>query len=146
MTKTIRITTSPIDESALASIRNISRSVGGVVTFQGIVREEEGSLKLAGINYEAFEAMANRQFQKILEEIETRWPIESVRLIHRIGFVATNEASLWVEVAAAHRGEAFSACQYLVDQMKLRVPIWKKPIESGTEPLAQPAGRQENPH
>jgi len=145
MTKTIRITTEAIDEAALASIRQASHAVGAVITFQGLVRGAEGLSQIAGIDYEAFEPMAQHQFQKILAEIEIRWPIESVRLVHRIGFVATNEPSLWVEVASGHRGEAFAACQYLIDQMKLRVPIWKRPIDSAipAESLAQPAQTQE---
>ncbi len=138
MIKTIRITTAPIDEGALASIRGISRSVGAIITFQGIVREFEGVAKIAGIDYEAFEAMAQHQFLKIFGEVEKRWPIEAIRLVHRIGFVPANESSLWVEVTAGHRGEAFAACQYLIDQMKLRVPIWKRPIESPAPASASP--------
>jgi molybdopterin synthase catalytic subunit len=147
MKRAVRITTAAIDEAALASIRAISRSVGAVIAFQGIVRESEGVAKIVGIEYEAFEAMAQHQFQKILTEIEARWPIESVRIVHRIGFVAANEASLWVEVTAGHRGEAFAACQYLIDQMKLRVPIWKRPIESPAtaQTFAPTPQREEQP-
>ena len=60
--------------------------------------------------------------------MEQKWPIESVRLAHRIGPVQAGETSLWVEVVAPHRGEAFAACQFLIDEMKKRVPIWKKPL------------------
>ena len=72
--------------------------------------------------------MARHQFEIIFQEIEKRWPIESIRLVHRTGVVKVNEASLWVEVIGPHRGEAFSACQYLIDEMKRMVPIWKNPI------------------
>ena len=59
--------------------------------------------------------------------MEKLWPqVGSVRLVHRLGFVAAGEASLWVEVAAPHRGEAFAACQWLIDRMKQVVPIWKR--------------------
>jgi molybdopterin synthase catalytic subunit len=64
----------------------------------------------------------------IFQEIERRWPIESVRLVHRIGIVKVNEPSLWVEMTAPHRGEAFAACQFLIDEMKRVVPIWKNPV------------------
>ena len=57
-----------------------------------------------------------------------RWPVESVRLVHRLGPVLAGEASLWVEVVAPHRGEAFAACQWLIDEMKRVVPIWKRTI------------------
>ena len=68
-------------------------------------------------------------FQIIFAELQKRWPIEFVRLVHRIGVVRVNEASLWVEIIAPHRGEAFAACQYLIDEMKRVVPIWKKPVK-----------------
>jgi molybdopterin synthase catalytic subunit len=72
--------------------------------------------------------MAVHQFEIIFNEVEKRWPVESVRLVHRIGVVPANESSLWVEVAAPHRGEAFQACQFLIDEMKRVVPIWKRPV------------------
>jgi molybdopterin synthase catalytic subunit len=127
MIQSILITTAAIDEEALGAKRKISGRVGGVVTFQGLVRDKEGGDVIAGIEYEAFQEMAEHQFRKILKEVEDRWPIEAVRVVHRIGFVAAGEPSLWVEVSAAHRREAFEACEYLIDQMKVRAPIWKKP-------------------
>jgi molybdopterin synthase catalytic subunit len=127
MTVDLKITTEKIDEAALASARKISNSVGAVINFLGIVRATEGAEQIAGIDYEAFEPMARRQFEHIFAEAGARWPIEAIRLVHRIGYVPVNEPSLWVEVTASHRGEAFEACQYLIDQMKVRVPIWKHP-------------------
>jgi molybdopterin synthase catalytic subunit len=130
MIQNILITTDRIDHAALEADRRISGGAGGIVTFQGIVRDKEGGNKIAGIDYEAFREMAEHQFRKILAEVEARWPIEAVRLVHRIGFVPAGEPSLWVEVTASHRREAFEACEYLIDQMKVRVPIWKKPEPS----------------
>ena len=118
----------PIDEAALTKARSITDGMGAVVTFAGVVRDREGEAAITGIDYESFDDMARRQFELIFAEIEQRWPIESVRLAHRTGIVKVNEPSLWVEVVAAHRAEAFYACQFLIDQMKQRVPIWKKPI------------------
>lgn len=123
----LKITIDAIDETVLAKERNTSNSVGAVVTFQGFVRGVEGCEQIVGIDYEAFEPMARKQFEHIFTEAGTRWPIEAIRLIHRIGYVPVNQPSLWVEVTASHRGEAFAACQYLIDQMKTRVPIWKHP-------------------
>ena len=102
--------------------------MGAVVTFCGVVRGREDEAAITSIDYESFDDMTKRQFELIFTEIEQRLPIESIRLVHRTGIVQVNESSLWVEVVAAHRAEAFDACQYLIDQMKLRVPIWKKPI------------------
>jgi molybdopterin synthase catalytic subunit len=123
----LQIIRDEIDEAALASRRRISVNVGAVITFQGIVRAAEGEQQICGIDYEAFEAMARRQFEHIFSEVSARWPIEAIRLVHRIGYVPVNQPSLWVEVTASHRCEAFEACQYLIDQMKVRVPIWKHP-------------------
>ena len=124
----LTLSPNPIDEAALAKARSITDGIGAVVTFAGVVRDREGEAAITGIDYESFDDMARRQFELIFAEIEQRWPIESVRLAHRTGIVKVNEPSLWVEVVAAHRAEAFYACQFLIDQMKQRVPIWKKPI------------------
>lgn len=102
--------------------------MGAAIYFAGVVRETEGQGTVTAIDYEAFQKMAEHQFGKIFDEIEKRWPIESVRLVHRIGLVKVNEPSLWVEIIAPHRGEAFAACQFLIDEMKKIVPIWKRPI------------------
>jgi len=108
----------------------MSEGMGAVIYFVGVVRGTEENKDITAIDYEAFQRMAEHQFQTILQEIEQRWPIESVRLVHRIGVVKVNEPSLWVEVVAPHRAEAFAACQFLIDEMKRLVPIWKKPLVS----------------
>ena len=128
MKRWLRIQQEPIDEAALAHGRIISRGVGAVIYFLGVVRDIEGEKHIAALDYEAFEKMANHQFGKIFDEIGKRWPIEGIRLVHRIGIVPVNEPSLWVEVTAPHRGEAFQACQFLIDEMKKVVPIWKRPV------------------
>jgi molybdopterin synthase catalytic subunit len=99
-----------------------------VVEFLGYVRASEDGTRITGIDYEAFVQMVEHQFGLIFDAIEQRWPIASVRLVHRVGFVAVGEPSLWVEVVAPHRAEAFAACQHLIDEMKRVVPIWKRPV------------------
>lgn len=128
MKRQLTITTQPIDEAALLRQRNASDEIGAAIYFLGIVRGTEGEQTISAIEYEAFHKMAEHQFNLLFDEIEKRWPIESVRLVHRIGLVKVNEPSLWVEVLAPHRGEAFAACQWLIDEMKRAVPIWKKPV------------------
>jgi molybdopterin synthase catalytic subunit len=128
MRRWMRIQNEPIDEGALKAQRSVSRGVGAVIYFLGLVREVEGNRTVTALDYEAFEKMAVHQFDLIFDEMENRWPVESVRLVHRVGVVAANEPSLWVEVAAPHRAEAFQACQYLIDEMKKVVPIWKRPL------------------
>ena len=129
MKRDIIIAPGPINEAELIARRTLSLEMGAVVYFTGVVRGSEESELISGIEYEAFDKMARHQFDLIFDQIEQRWPIESIRLIHSIGPVATNEASLWVEVVAPHRGEAFAACQFLIDEMKRVVPIWKKPLK-----------------
>ena len=124
----LTITTDPIDEAALLADRKMSGGMGAVVYFVGAVRDVEEGRNISSIEYEAFPRMVEHQFDLIFQEMEKRWPIESVRLVHRIGVVKVNEPSLWVEVIAPHRGEAFAACQFLIDEMKRAVPIWKKPV------------------
>ena len=106
----------------------ISDGMGAVVTFHGVVRGTEDGESIRAIDYEANEEMARHQLELIFADIEKQWPVESIRLIHRVGEVAVNEASLWVEVIAPHRAEAFGACQFLIDEMKEKVPIWKRTL------------------
>ena len=128
MKRQLTITTQPIDEIALLRERQASAAMGAVIYFLGIVRGVEGDKNISAIEYEAFQKMVEHQFHLLFDELQKRWPIESIRLVHRIGVVKVNEPSLWVEVIAPHRGEAFAACQWLIDEMKRVVPIWKKPI------------------
>ena len=128
MKRELLITSDPIIESDLVSRRVMSNQMGAAVYFSGVVRGVEDDMPIEAIEYEAFDKMARHQFGLLFDQIEQRWPIESIRLVHRIGKVMTNETSLWVEVVAPHRGEAFAACQFLIDEMKRVVPIWKKPM------------------
>jgi molybdopterin synthase catalytic subunit len=128
MRRQLIITPEPIDEAALLAQRSLSEGMGAVVSFLGVVRGVEDDLEISALEYETFQRMAEHQFNLLFDQIEKRWPIESIRLIHRVGVVKVKEPSLWVEVVAPHRGEAFAACQWLIDEMKRVVPIWKKPI------------------
>ena len=128
MTRKLTITTEPINGAALLTQRSVSGAAGAVVHFLGLVREIEDGQPITALEYEAFHQMAEHQFNLIFDQVEKRWPIESVRLIHRVGEVKVSEPSLWVEVVAPHRAEAFAACQWLIDEMKRTVPIWKKPM------------------
>ena len=128
MKRELTITTEPIDEGKLIATRQVSSGMGAAVYFAGVVRGTEDGKTISAIDYEAFKPMVERQFHLIFDQVEKRWPIESIRLIHRVGIVKVNEPSLWVEVVAPHRGEAFAACQFLIDEMKKLVPIWKKSV------------------
>src|SRR2546425_8820873 len=127
MKRQLTITTERIDEAALLSKRKMSDGMGAVVCFLGVVRGTEEDRAIGAIEYEVFLRMAEHQFNLLFDQMEQRWPIESVRLVHRIGVVQVNEPSLWVEVVGPHRGDAFAASQWLIDPMKRVVPIWKRP-------------------
>jgi len=128
MKRELSITTDPIDEAGLLASRSLGGGMGAAVYFAGVVRDREEGRPIRAIEYEAFDKMVTHQFGILFDKMEKRWPLEGVRLVHRVGIVQVNEPSLWVEVIAPHRGEAFAACQYLIDEMKRVVPIWKKAL------------------
>src|SRR6266851_5637893 len=96
MKRQLDITRAPINETTLLSQRQMSRGMGAAVYFLGVVRDTESDASIRALEYEAFVPMAERQFHLLLDEMEKRWPIESVRIIHRTGEVKVNEPSLWV--------------------------------------------------
>lgn len=124
----LTLTPGAIDEPGLIAARQMSAGMGAAVYFSGVVRGSEEDQTISAIEYTAFAQMVERQFHLIFDQIEKRWPIESLRIVHRLGVVKVNEPSLWLEVVAPHRGEAFAAGQFLIDEMKRTVPIWKKPL------------------
>lgn len=128
MLRSLLISPDPLDESALIAARRMTGGMGAAVYFSGVVRGSEASQPISAIEYECFRPMAEHQFHQLFDELERRWPVESVRLVHRIGVVKVGEPSLWVEVVAPHRGESFAACQWLIDELKRVVPIWKQPV------------------
>ena len=127
MRRELNITTDRIDEAALLQQRELAGEMGAVIYFLGVVRGVEEDRPIAAIDYEVFAGMARRQFELIFDQVEKRWPVASIRLVHRVGRVAAGEASLWVETIAPHRAEAFAACQFVIVEMKRAVPIWKRP-------------------
>ncbi len=100
---------------------------GGSVTFFGIVRghDEDGRI-VNGLSYEAFEPLAMDEFEKIGGEVRERFGDVALTIVHRIGEIGVGEAAVAVVASAAHRGAAFDACRYAIDELKRRAPIWKK--------------------
>jgi len=123
MEKQITFTTEPI---VIPSSVLPSREIGACVEFQGIVRELEQGQSLAGLQYEAYEPMARRHLDRIFDELSAAHPCAAVVFIHRLGWVPVGEASLFVRVLAAHRGEALRFMADAIDRMKADVPIWKR--------------------
>ncbi len=126
-TDELLLTDQPIDR-AEAELGKFSGDVGGVVTFWGVVRDREDGKPIHALEYTAYREMADHQFRKLLAETRQRWPLKRIRIIHRLGVIAVGEPSLLVRVEAAHRGEAFAAAQFIIDELKQRVPIWKTAV------------------
>jgi molybdopterin synthase catalytic subunit len=105
---------------------------GGFAVFEGWVRNENEGQRVRHLEYEAFEALALREGERILGEARERFGVTRAACAHRLGDLAIGEVAVWVGVSAAHRDEAFRACRYIIDEVKRRVPIWKKEhYESG---------------
>jgi molybdopterin synthase catalytic subunit len=100
---------------------------GAIVDFWGVVRNLEDGREIEGIDYEAHSAMAKHQLQLVAEAAVEKFQLMKVIAHHRIGFVRAGEASLFLQVRASHRAAAFKASQWIVDELKKKVPIWKRP-------------------
>ena len=119
------LTHQPIDEAAReASLPN--PRAGACVTFVGRVRNHHQGQAVLRLEYEAYAPLAQSEGVRILAEARARYDILDVHCEHRLGRLEIGEAAIWIGVAAAHRRDAFEACQYVIDEIKRRVPIWKK--------------------
>jgi molybdopterin synthase catalytic subunit len=125
----IKITKQSLDASALL----FSRTEGAVVDFFGVVRSIENDRSIEGIEYEAFEAMAERQLALIADQARDRYGLATVIIHHRIGFVPAGEASLFVRTTARHRRAAFEGSSQIIERLKQAVPIWKHPVYAGVQ-------------
>lgn len=101
-------------------------SCGGYAAFEGWVRDHNEGERVRHLEYEAFEALAVREGERILAEALSRFGVTRAACAHRLGDLAVGELAVWVGVSAAHRDEAFRACRYIIDEVKHRLPIWKK--------------------
>jgi len=99
---------------------------GGYASFEGWVRDHNEGRAVKGLEYEAYAELAIKEGDLIVAEALQRFPIKHALCIHRTGELAIGELAVWVGVSSAHRGEAFDACRYIIDELKHRVPIWKK--------------------
>jgi molybdopterin synthase catalytic subunit len=100
--------------------------LGGTAVFLGSVRSSEADGPVVAIDYSAYDEMASGESDRILAEAHVLWPGTRVALQHRLGSIPVGEYSIAVAAASAHRNEAFEACRWVVEQVKQRVPIWKK--------------------
>ena len=99
---------------------------GGYASFEGWVRNHNEGHAVTRLEYEAFEVLANKEGERIVTEAIERFGVLRAACVHRIGSLAIGEIAVWVGVSSRHRAEAFAACRYIIDEVKHRVPIWKK--------------------
>jgi molybdopterin synthase catalytic subunit len=129
----IKITEKPIDIQKVVESAT-SLGAGAVQVFIGTVRNTAHGKNVVWLEYEAYEAMAVAEIRGIIAEASARWPVLGTAVCHRVGTLKPGEASVVVAVSTPHRKEACEACAFIVDELKTRVPIWKKEIfEDGEE-------------
>ena len=132
------------DSTHLDEVENylFDSRAGGVDIFIGITREWTGDKQTLKLSYECYEPMALKEMKNLLDEACSRWPIVRACMIHRLGVVPAAKPSVIIGVATPHRKDAFEACRFLIDELKVQVPIWKKEIYAdGTEEWVDPTGK-----
>ena len=120
-----RFAQTAIDTSA-ARLELLDLGAGGYVSFEGWVRNHNEGHEVTRLEYEAFQELAVKEGERIVAEALRRFPVKHALCIHRVGTLTVSEMAVWVGVSSAHRGEAFEACRFIIDEVKHRVPIWKK--------------------
>ncbi len=128
----IQITREPLDRTALVAAVTHS-SVGGIVVFEGVVRDNARGKQVRYLEYDVYPEMAEQQIRTIIAEAQQRWGVERVAVAHRFGRLEIGEASVIIVVATPHRAAAFDACRYIIDTLKTTVPIWKKEVATNGE-------------
>jgi molybdopterin synthase catalytic subunit len=120
-----RFAHTPIDTAPLRT-ELVDAHCGGFAAFEGWVRNHNEGQQVTQLEYEAFEALGVREGERIMQEARERFGLTQVLCVHRLGRLELTDIAVWVGAAAAHRDEAFKACRYIIDEVKHRVPIWKK--------------------
>ena len=141
----ISLTHDPIDYHALTeSVR--SPNSGAVVLFLGTVREMTGSRRTVALDYEGYPQMAEAKLAELEATARGRWPIDRVGIVHRLGHLELGDISVAVAVSCPHRQQAFEAGKFLIDELKVSVPIWKKENwDDGSTEWVHPGGELPKP-
>jgi molybdopterin synthase catalytic subunit len=121
----IEVIADAIDVASLKSAL-LNPGAGGFCAFEGWVRNVNEGRQVERLEYEAYEPLVISEGNKVLAEAKERFPFLEARCAHRIGLLEIGDLAVWVGVASAHRDEAFKACRYIIDELKTRLPIWKK--------------------
>ena len=117
-------------------------TLGGTCVFLGTVRDGPDEQGVTAIEYSAYEEMVEAEFGRLLADARGRWPEARIVVRHRLGTIPVGEASIAIVAAAPHRAQAFEACRYVIEEVKRRVPVWKKELRvDGSEVWVDPSGR-----
>ena len=127
-----RITQEPIRLDELTAFVS-DPGAGAMATFVGTTRDNNEGRRVVRLEYECYPGMAEKEMEKIGQEVLERWPVKKVAMLHRLGRVDIGEASVAIAVSSGHRHAAFEACHYAINQLKETVPIWKKELYEGGE-------------
>jgi molybdopterin synthase catalytic subunit len=118
-----------------------SPACGGTCVFLGTVRNGPAEGGVTAIEYSAYEAMVEAEFERLLADARGRWPDVRIGVRHRLGTIPVGEASIAIAAAAPHRAQAFDACRFVIEEVKRRIPVWKKELRlDGSEVWVDPAG------
>lgn len=112
----------------------INSRAGAFVCFEGRVRNHNDGEEVTSLEYEVYEELAVKEALRIVEEAKEKFNILEVAGVHRQGHLAIGDIAVWIGVIAEHRGSAFDACRYMIDEIKHRLPIWKKEHYTSGEP------------
>ena len=121
----MRISTEVIHPDALRD-ELADRGAGAYVGFEGWIRNQNEGQEVLRLEYEVYEPVALAEGKKVILEAAQKFPLLHADCVHRAGLLEIGECAVWVGVTSAHRDEAFAACRYIIDQVKVRLPIWKK--------------------
>jgi len=123
--KQFSLSEAPFDIAPLRA-RLLDERAGAYAGFEGWVRNVNDGRPVSALTYEAYAALAENEGGKILEEARARFAILDAACVHRVGRLALGDLAVWVGVSAGHRDAAFAACRWIIDEVKTRVPIWKR--------------------
>lgn len=145
-----RITADPLDAGETARRVSVAEC-GAVATFIGLVRDHNAGRRVLSLDYECYEPLALRAFERIASEAAEQWPTARLAIAHRTGLLRIGEASVVIAAGSPHRTEAFAACRYAIERVKQIAPIWKHErfeggevwIEGATADPADPQARRE---
>lgn len=114
-------------------LRQASGSVGAIACFTGLVRDLDNNTPVVAMELEHYPGMTESALQRIIEQAQQRWDIDTVRIIHRVGRLQADDQIVFVGVSSTHRDQAFDACHFIMDYLKTGAPFWKKEVTPAGE-------------